>query len=268
MIRKPVVAGHFYPASPSSLKAQIGEFIKEGAAQIDAIGVLSPHAGYVYSGSVAGAVLSRIKFGDTFVVLGPSHTGYGKPFSIMTEGSWSTPLGEVEVDSRLAADILSRSSHLEDDTVAHLYEHSIEVQLPILQYLDADFKIVPIVLSPASFSVYKDIGKDIAGAIQDAGSSTVIIASSDMTHYETEQSARKKDQAAIEAILGLDEDELMKRVRDMDISMCGYAPAVALVSAARELGAKRAELVTYRTSGDVSGDYVRVVGYAGIIIPR
>jgi len=266
MIRSPVVAGQFYPGSPSSLEAQVRGFVDEKAPKEEVIGLVSPHAGYVYSGSVAGAVISRIQFKDTFIILGPSHTGSGRPFSIMTEGSWETPLGEVGIDSRLGKQILTRSRHLEEDHVAHLYEHSIEVQLPFLQYFKRDVKIVPIVLSQAAASIYKEIGKEIAGAIKELRAETVIIASSDMTHYEPQESARRKDTQAINAILELNEDELMRRIRDLNITMCGYAPTVALISAAKELGAKRAELVRYQTSGDVSGDYSAVVGYAGIII--
>ncbi len=266
MIRNPIVAGHFYPASASSLEAQVRGFIDEKAPKEDVIGLVSPHAGYVYSGSVAGAVMSRIQFKDTFIMLGPSHTGAGRPFSIMTEGSWETPLGEVGIDSRLGKQILTRSRHLEEDHVAHVHEHSIEVQLPFLQYFKRDVRIVPIVFSHAAASVYKEIGKEIAGAVKELRAETVIIASSDMTHYEPQESARRKDTQAINAILELDEDELMRRIRDLNISMCGYAPTVALISAAKELGAKRAELIRYQTSGDVTGDYSGVVGYAGIII--
>jgi len=266
MIRKPVVAGQFYPASPSSLEAQVRGFVDEKAPKEEVIGLVSPHAGYVYSGPVAGAVMSRIQFKDTFIILGPSHTGAGRPFSIMTEGSWETPLGEVGIDSRLGRQILTRSRHLQEDLVAHSYEHSIEVQLPFLQYFKRDVKIVPILLSQAAASVYKEIGKEIAGAVKELTAETVIIASSDMTHYESQESARRKDTQAIDAILELNEDELMRRIRELDITMCGYAPTVALISAAKELGAKRAELVRYQTSGDVTGDYSAVVGYAGIII--
>jgi len=266
MIRNPVVAGQFYPATPSSLEAQVRGLVDEKAPKQEVIGLVSPHAGYAYSGAVAGAVMSRIRFKDTFIILGPSHTGAGRPFSIMTEGSWQTPLGEVGIDSRLGKEILAGSKHLEEDHVAHLYEHSIEVQIPFLQYFKPDVKIVPIVLSPAAPSAYKEIGKEIAAAIKKLRAETVIVASSDMTHYESQESARRKDTEAINAIVELNEDELMRRIRELNISMCGYAPTVALISAAKELGAKRAELVRYQTSGDVTGDYSAVVGYAGIII--
>ena len=266
MIRNPVVAGQFYPGSPEQLRSMIAGMVDEKVAKEDVIGLVSPHAGFIYSGPVAGAVISRIKFRDTFVIMGPNHTGGGKPLSIMTEGVWKTPLGEVEIDSALGKQILATSSYLQEDHVAHQFEHSIEVQLPFLQYFKPDIKIVPIVLAYASGSIYKEIGKEIAKAINELGKEVVIMASSDMTHYEPQESARKKDTQAIEAILNLNEDELLKRVQELNISMCGYAPTVSLISAVKELGAGETELVRYQTSGDVIGDYSSVVGYAGIII--
>jgi len=266
VIRKPIVAGQFYPASASELKRMIKGMVDEKAKRQEVIGLISPHAGYIYSGPVAGAVISRIKFKDTFIIMGPNHTGRGRPFSIMTEGRWQTPLGEVEIDSELGRRILAHSRYLEEDMAAHLHEHSIEVQLPFLQYFKTEFKLVPIVLAYAGGAIYKEIGRALAKAVKESGNKAVIIASSDMTHYEAQASAQKKDTQAIEAVLNLDEDELLKRVAELDISMCGYAPAVSLIVAAKELGAKGAELVKYQTSGDTTGDYSSVVGYAGIII--
>lgn len=266
MIRNPVVSGQFYPASPSQLKAMIEGFIDKKAVKEEVIGLVSPHAGYIYSGPVAGAVISRTKFKDTFIILGPNHTGRGKPLSIMTQGVWKTPLGEVEIDSELGRQILATSSYLQADHVAHQYEHSIEVQLPFLQYFKRDIKIVPILLAYTTGATYKKIGKEIAKAIKDLNKEAVIIASSDMTHYEPQESAQRKDNQAIDAILDLNEDELLKRVDELKISMCGCAPVVSLISATKELGATRAELVKYQTSGDTTGDYSSVVGYAGIII--
>lgn len=266
MIRNPIVAGQFYPGSPVGLKRMIEGMIESKAGKVEVIGLVSPHAGYVYSGFVAGAVISRIKFKDTFVILGPNHTGAGKAFSIMTKGAWRTPLGDVEIDAELGRRIMADSSYLEEDSAAHQHEHSLEVQVPFLQFFKPDVKIVPIVLAHADGAVYKKIGRDIAGVIKESKRGVVILASSDMTHYEPHESAKKKDSKAIEAILALDEDELLKRVDELDISMCGYAPVVSLISAAKGLGAREAELVKYQTSGDTSGDYSAVVGYAGIII--
>ncbi|MFC1957286.1 AmmeMemoRadiSam system protein B [Chloroflexota bacterium] len=266
MIRNPVVIGQFYPESPDRLRSMIAELVDEKAEKEEVIGLLSPHAGYIYSGAVAGATISRIKFKDTFIIIGPNHTGNGKPFSIMTEGVWKTPLGEVEIDSELGERILASSEYLQEDSAAHQYEHSIEVQLPFLQYFKPDIKLVPIVFALASGDIYKEIGKGIAQAIKELNKEVVIIASSDMTHYEPQESAQEKDARAIEAVLNLDEDKLLERVQQLNISMCGYAPAVALITAARELGTVEAELVRYQTSGDTSGDYGSVVGYAGIIL--
>ena len=265
-VRNPVVSGQFYPASPSLLRAQIEGFVDLKMPKEEVIGVVSPHAGYIYSGAVAGAVISKIKFKDTFIILGPNHAGYGSPFSIMTEGVWKTPLGEVEVDSKLAGKIAAVSKYLKEDYLAHLREHSIEVQIPFLQYFRKDVEIVPIVLASAPGVSYKEIGKEIAKAIKDLKMEAIIIASTDMSHYEPHQIAQNKDKKAIEAILDLNEDELLKRVDELNISMCGYGPTVALISAGKELGAKKAELVKYQTSGDTSGNYSSVVGYAGIII--
>jgi len=268
MIRNPAVAGQFYPGWAGELREMIGYMTEKTAEKEDVIGLMSPHAGYVYSGPVAGAVFSRIKFKSTFVLLGPNHRGMGKPFSIMTEGSWKTPLGEVQIDKELAKAVLKASDNLEEDSAAHRHEHSLEVQVPFLQYFQPDVEIVPVLLSLANPLVYKEIGKAVAHAIKGTGRDAIVLASSDMTHYEPHESAKSKDARAIEAILDLNADELVKRLGEYKISMCGYAPAVSLITAARLLGAKKAELVKYQTSGETSGDFTAVVGYAGIIISK
>jgi AmmeMemoRadiSam system protein B/AmmeMemoRadiSam system protein A len=266
MIRKPAVAGQFYPAQADKLREFIRGMVSETAVKEEVIGLVSPHAGYIYSGPVVGATISKVKFKDTFIVLGPNHTGMGKPLSIMTKGSWETPLGQVEIDSELAEKILATSRHLQEDPGSHQYEHSIEVQIPFLQYFKKDFRIVPITMAYSDATAYKELGKEIAQAVKDLNKKVVIIASSDMTHYEPQESAQRKDSHAIEAILELNENELLRRVSELNISMCGYAPTVSLISAAKKLEATRAELVRYQTSGDTTGDYSAVVGYAGIIL--
>jgi len=266
MIREAAVAGQFYPGWPEGLKETIEYMTSRGEAKIDVVGVVSPHAGYIYSGPVAGAVFSRIKFTDTFILIGPNHRGEGKAFSITTAGRWKTPLGEVGINSNLAGAILKASEHLEEDTLAHRHEHSLEVQVPFLQYFKPGVKIVPILLSIANPDVYREIGRSVVRGLRESGEEAVIVASSDMTHYEPHEKAKAKDRLAIDAILELDADELVRRIAKHDISMCGYAPVISLVTAARELGAQKAELVKYQTSGDSSGDYSSVVGYAGIII--
>ncbi len=193
MIRNPVVVGQFYPASASELRAMIEKMVDEEAEKQEAIGLVVPHAGYVYSGPVAGAAISRIKFKDTFIIIGPSHTGMGKPFSIMTEGVWKTPLGEVEIDSELGKQILAASGFLEEDVLAHQYEHSVEVQIPFLQYFKPDIRIVPIVCDDGDSAVYKEIGRDIARAIREANRGGVIVARGDRTHQRPQGSGRGRD---------------------------------------------------------------------------
>lgn len=268
MDREAVVAGQFYPGSEDALEQQLRDFIDEEAEKEEVLGVVSPHAGYTYSGKVAGAVYSRMAPAETFIILGPNHTGRGRPFSIMTDGKWKTPLGSVEVDSDLAKGILFESRNLEDDEKAHSYEHSLEVQLPFLQYSKRRFRFVPIILSPAALSIYEEIGEAIARVIKSKKTKTIVIASSDMTHYESRKSAEEKDKEAIKAILELNEGKLLEKVRELDISMCGCAPVATTLVACKELGAKKAELIQYMTSGDTSGDYSAVVGYAGIVIKR
>ena len=266
MIREPAVSGQFYPSSPEELKSIIRGMIDEKAAKEDVIGYYAPHAGYVYSGPVVGATISRVNLKDTFVIMGPSHTGMGAPFSIMTEGKWRTPLGDVEIDTELAKAILANSSYLKVDELAHAQEHSIEVQLPFIQYLRPDIKLVPITISHANAATYRSIGRAIAKAIKDSGKEVVIVASGDMNHYESQKITQTKDRQAIESILKMEAGELLERVRDFKISMCGYGTAACLIYAAKELGNAKAELVKYQTSGDITGDYSAVVGYAGILI--
>ncbi len=268
MIREPVVAGQYYPASASQIREMIGSFIDKEAEKEDADGILAPHAGYIYSGSVVGAVLSRIRFRDTFVIIGPNHTGRGKPFSLMSRGSWKTPLGEARIDEELAKKMLEVSEYLEEDLLAHQFEHSVEVQLPFLQYFKPDVRFVPIVIGSGDREACRAVGKDIARALQETGREAVIMTSSDMNHYESQKVARQKDFQAIEAVLSMDGDELLKRVTEQDITMCGYAPAMVMMSALGGPGAARAELVKYQTSGDITGDTNAVVGYAGIILKK
>jgi AmmeMemoRadiSam system protein B len=267
-IRQPAVAGKFYPSSAQGLKNQIKSFIETQAQRSDIIACMMPHAGYMYSGNVAGKTISQVNIKDRIILLGPNHTGYGERYSIMPEGVWQTPLGKINIDSELAEEILRHSSYLKPDDTAHTYEHSLEVELPFLQYFKTDFKIVPIILLSDEPDTLKKIGGQIADSVKElrAQDSTIIIASSDMTHYEPQEEAEKKDKQAIQAILELNEDRLIDTIKRLKISMCGYAPVVTMISAARLLGAKTARLIKYQTSADVTGDKSSVVGYAGIII--
>ena len=266
MIRKPAVSGQFYPSTPLALEKQVASLVQPKAQKQEVLGAVSPHAGYIYSGAVAGATLSKIIQPETFVILGPNHTGLGQDFSIMLEGVWKLPCGDAEIDSQLARQILKDSPDIKEDVTAHAFEHSIEVQIPFLQYLFKAFKFVPIIVSDASASTYKRIGAGIARAVRESNKKVVIIASSDMTHYEPHEAAKEKDSKAIKAILELDADKLMLTISKHNISMCGYGPVSIMLAAAKELGAKKAELVKYQTSGDTSGDYSSVVGYAGILV--
>lgn len=268
MIRNPYVAGYFYPGSDSELRATIAKYVDKDAPKDEAVGLLMPHAGYQYSGGVAGATISRIRFKDTFIIIGPSHSGMGKPFSVMVEGTWKMPMGEVEVDSELARKIVAVSEYAEEDVRAHLEEHAVEVQVPFLQYLKSDVRIVPVILAGAPTETYREIGGAIARSIKELKREAVILASGDMTHHEPQASAQEKDMKAVEAMLALDEDELTRRYHDLRISMCAHGPVVTLISAAKELGVTGAELIKYQTSGDATGDYMEVVGYAGVIFKK
>lgn len=267
-VRPAAAAGRFYNGSKDALRKQIEGLIVRNAPKEDAIACVLPHAGYQYSGPVAGETVCRINLKDKIILLGPNHTGMGSEFSISTQGCWETPLGQVKIDSALAKAILKESKFLKEDTLAHLGEHSLEVELPFLQYFRDNFEIVPIVFMSDDCEALKDIGTAIAGAVKKMGieDSTLIIASSDMTHYEPQAQAEKKDREAIRAILELNEGLLVKKVKQLNISMCGCAPTAAMLEAAKGLGAKHAKLIKYQTSGDTTGDKESVVGYAGITI--
>jgi AmmeMemoRadiSam system protein B len=270
-IRRPVVAGQFYPASSQGLMKQIRDLLDEGREEApvsDCLACMLPHAGYVYSGSVAAQTLAQVKVKDKIILLGPNHTGYGAEFGIAKEGSWQTPLGDVSIDSELAAEILKGCKYLRQDYLAHAYEHSLEVELPLLQYFNKDFAIVPITFFPGELQILQEIGRGIAAAIKKLNlkDRTLIVASSDMTHYEPQAEAARKDKEAIQAILDLDEKRLLGKIRELEISMCGCVPVAVMLVAAKELGAQKARLVKYMTSGDVTQDKTSVVGYAGVII--
>ena len=217
-------------------------------------------------GPVAGAVFSRLEVPASCIVLGPNHTGRGHPLAIMNEGAWRTPLGELPIDVDLAADLIKEFPALSPDSAAHRYEHAIEVELPFLQVCRPDAKFVPIAIGTAQLVLLEQLGGALAEVIKKRRTPVLIIASSDMNHYEDDACTRVKDRKAIEKILALDAPGLYETVINESISMCGFGPAVAMLTAARRLGAQKAELVQYATSGDVSGDRNLVVGYAGVII--
>jgi AmmeMemoRadiSam system protein B len=223
----------------------------------------------MYSGGVAGAVFSQIHIPAAAVILGPNHRGMGANVALTASGIWEMPLGPVPINNALAESILKVSTSgvkMKDDPEAHAVEHSIEVQVPFLQFLRPDVSIVPIALSHLSYDACQEIGQALAQGIQDCGKEVLLVASTDMTHYESEESAKAKDKLAIDRILGLDPKGLYETVARHRISMCGVIPTTIVLEACKALGAGKAELVQYATSGDVSGDYAQVVGYAGFIV--
>lgn len=276
-IRHPSVAGSFYAGTPESLKKQIEncflhalgpgktpEVFEKGPRRI--VGLICPHAGYMYSGPVAAHAYYNLALDgkpDVAVVLGPNHTGYGSGLAVMNEGFWRTPLGDVEVDKQTADKIVKESRLIDVDDSAHRYEHSAEVQLPFLQYLyGSNFKIVPICFLMQDLNSAREVGHALAKTL--AEKNAVIVASSDMTHYEPQRSAEKKDKLVLQAVEAMDETKLYTVIEEHGITACGYGPIISLITAAKILGAKEAKLLCYKTSGDISGDYSSVVGYASV----
>jgi hypothetical protein len=266
MFRKAIVKGQFYPAREEELKRVIADFTPKVKSQIKAKGIILPHAGYVYSGKVAVATVSKILPKKRVVILGPNHSGLGEDFSLWAKGAWETPLGTVEVDSSLAESILQKGNCIKEDYNAHIREHSIEVELPIINYFFGNYKFVPICCEVSTLDNYRKVASQIFQAIKTVKGEVLLVASSDMTHYESDASARRKDRLALESIINLDEESLLINVEKENISMCGIAPVTILISCLKNLEAKKVEVALYQTSGDVSGDYSSVVGYAGIII--
>lgn len=269
-LRRPAVAGRFYPANVERLSRDLDAYMRPDlprAEQVEsALGCMVPHAGYMYSGHVAGAVYRRLPVHSSYIILGPNHFGRGAPLATMSSGTWVTPLGTVAVDKRLSEAVRQGCHLVADDSAAHADEHSLEVQLPFLQYRSQQFTLVPIAVGLTGYAALESLGRGVAQATRQAQKPVLIVASSDMNHYEPDSVTRAKDQQAIDAILALDPQGLYDVLRREDISMCGYGPTIAMLTAVKELGARRAELVKYATSADAGGDRSSVVGYAGIII--
>lgn len=265
-VRAPAVAGRFYPARREELRHQVLEYTSSAQTRIAAIGCVAPHAGYIYSGPVAGAVYSQLQVPEHCIILCPNHTGKGVPLSIMSTTTWQTPLGEVTASTNLSSRLLQRYPALEEDSAAHRSEHAIEVQLPFLQEQQANLQIVPIAIGTSDFDVLRGLGEALAEVLKTVEEKTLIVASSDMNHYESDAITRIKDHKAIERVLALDARGLWDVVMNESISMCGFGPTIVMLTAAKILGATAAKLVRYATSADVSGDFERVVGYAGIIV--
>jgi len=268
-LRHPAVAGRFYPGDPDDLRAEALSYLSQSSSPkppVRAIGCIAPHAGYMYSGHVAGAVFAGIQIPRCCIVMCPNHTGVGRALAVMSEGGWKTPLGEVPVDSGLAQALKERFPELLDDSSAHRAEHAAEVELPFLQLKQPNLRFVPIALGTSRFELLEQLGKALAEVIAVHDDPILMVASSDMNHYESDAVTRAKDHRAIERILTLDARGLFDVVTQQGVTMCGFGPAVAMLTAARQLGAKSAELVKYATSGDVSGDRDMVVGYAGVVV--
>jgi AmmeMemoRadiSam system protein B len=280
-IRRPTQAGAFYEGDAESLKRQIEECFlnKLGPGEIPkvaknalkhVVGLVCPHAGYMYSGHVAAHAYYKLAVDgkpEVVVILGPNHTGYGSALALMSEGSWQTPLGNVDVDKEMAKEIVAQSKIIDIDDSAHRFEHSIEVQLPFLQYLyGSRFKIVPICFLMQDLTSAKEVGQAVAKALK--AKNAVIIASSDMSHYEPHEIATKNDRQALEAVEKMDETKFYSIIETQRVTACGIGPIAALIVAAKSLGAIEAKLLSYKTSGDVIGDYSSVVGYAAVYFTK
>jgi len=267
-VRMPAVAGQFYPDKRETLLRAIRSYTSTHGEKLSALGCVVPHAGYMYSGQVAGAVFGRLELPSRYIILCPNHTGYGQPLAIMSSGRWRTPLGEVPVDEEVAAALKRELPDLTDDLDSQRQEHALEVQLPFLQALKQDFSFVPITIGTSRYDALVAVGEAMGRVIADQDEPVLIIASSDMNHYESDATTRVKDRKAIDRVLALDPAGLYDVILNEHVTMCGYGPTIAMLTAAKALGAKKAELIKYATSGDVSGDRDAVVGYAGMAVLR
>ena len=267
MLRLPAVSGRFYPSNPAELTSAVDQFTqpKSGTAKIAVKACLVPHAGYVYSGPVAGAVFSRMMLPKKFVILGVRHFPRGEPAAILSSGAWRTPLGDAPIDEPLAQALRAACPLLREDDVAHSREHSLEVQLPFLQVMAPGFTFVPVALGTVRFEDLLIVGEAVGRVLGESREQILLLTTSDLSHYEEDATTRVKDRKAIEQLLALDAQGLYDTCRSEKISMCGLGPAVAMLTALGRVGVKHAELVRYATSADVSGDASAVVGYAGMI---
>ncbi|MDD2336282.1 MAG: AmmeMemoRadiSam system protein B [Geobacteraceae bacterium] len=266
MVRQPAVAGQFYASDPIRLRDQLEKFVKVEDKQVKALGAIVPHAGYVYSGAVAGAVYARVEIPETVVILGPNHHGIGSRAALFPPGEWITPLGKVSINQQLSSLLLHNSSLVEEDSTAHQYEHSIEVQVPFLQYLRPDVTIVPLCLGLSDYSSCRSLGLSLTKAIHEYEKEVLIIASSDMSHYQPADVAHYEDSLAIHEALDMNPEGMYSIVKGRGITMCGIIPASVMLVAAIEMGATKSDLIRYATSGEVSGDFNQVVGYAGVMV--
>ena len=266
--REPAVAGTFYPGNASALQQEVAQLVQVQEERHELLACIAPHAGYVYSGGVAGELYGHLDIPRRVLVIGPNHTGVGAQVAFAPHERWSTPLGDKVVDLRLVQAIVEESSAATLDAGAHWREHSLEVQLPFLLARQPDLEFAPLCLGHLSLDQCLELGRILARVILDLGEPVGIVASSDMSHYLTDEEARELDRHAIDAALTRDPTTLYQTVHDKGITMCGVVPATVALEAANLLGATAAHLVGYATSGDVSGDRTAVVGYAGICVHR
>lgn len=266
MDRRSAVAGQFYPGSRDSLQREVDRFLAAAEEPRKAYGAIAPHAGYIYSGAVAGAVFSRVIVPKRCIVLCPNHTGLGARAAVWAQGSWEVPTGSIPVDAALAEALLDTCAELTEDATAHLGEHSLEVQLPFLLARQPELTIVPIAIGRVSVEGCRLIGESIARAVRAAHDEILVVASSDMNHYEDEARTLAKDRLAIQRVEALDPQGLISTCAEHRISMCGVLPSAIAMTACKKLGATRATLIAHATSGEVSGDHDAVVGYAGFIL--
>ncbi len=266
MLREPAVAGQFYPGDPETLRLEVSRLLQKVEPKVEAKAVVSPHAGYMYSGHVAGAVYGRIVPPELAIILGPNHTGLGARAAVLPYGAFLTPLGEVPIEAEIADLLLKAVPFLKADSLAHLYEHSLEVQVPFLQYLNPQLSLVPVCLARLDYTEVQELGLALGEVLRNYPKRALIVASTDFSHYVPDEMARRKDRLALERILALDAQGLIEVVTQNQISMCGVIPTAVAIEGARALGAQHAELVKYATSGEISGDYQQVVGYGGLII--
>ena len=264
MLRDPVVAGMFYEKDAHALRSNLKKLLINKGKKLKAKGIIVPHAGYVYSGGVAGEVFSSVEIPDTIILMGPNHTGAGAAVSVMNEGVWRTPLGDAKINGPLADEIINNSDYASPDTAAHLQEHSLEVQLPFIQALKKSFTFVPIIFGTADLKALRETACAIRETMRDKD--ILLVSSTDMTHYESAEQAEKKDKMVLDAVKELDPGKMAGVVEKYGISMCGWMPTYVLLHACKLLGAKKAEIINYTNSGETSGDFNRVVGYGGAAI--
>ncbi|HTL48518.1 MAG TPA: AmmeMemoRadiSam system protein B [Verrucomicrobiae bacterium] len=266
LIRQPHVAGTFYPSDPGELRQFCDTHLKTPLPSVAAKAVVLPHAGYIYSGKTAAKVLSHVSIPNRVFLIGPNHFGQGALFALASQGAWHTPLGEVPIDEPMAQGLLKACDDLQPDAEAHLFEHSLEVEIPFLQVRNPSLKILPLIVGSLDLLAAKQAALACGRFLSTLAEPPLVVVSTDMSHYESDVRTRQKDKFALEAIRNLDEDALAKAVKDYRITMCGFVPVYMLLVMKTFLGITKATLVDYCTSADATGDYDRVVGYAGFIL--